>query len=173
MRLASLVGAILFASLSATASAGPADDMVTIPGGRFVMGDPAGDENEAPRTVSVSPFRIMRHEVTVDQYAAYVAASDRTTDPERKGDVRKAGEWVRDIFTGCGIKAELLDGNTVLGCPHRHGLHQMPVGAADVEEVAVTRHRRRDHSPRSLPAVGVASEPRLAPDVGVGEVGRF
>lgn len=32
-----------------------------------------------------------------------------STDPARKGDVRKAGEWVRDLFTGCGIKVELLD----------------------------------------------------------------
>ena len=32
-----------------------------------------------------------------------------STDLERKRDVRKAGEWVRDFMTGCGIKAELID----------------------------------------------------------------
>ena len=36
-----------------------AQTLVDIPGGTFVMGDPKGDVNEAPKTVSVAPFRLM------------------------------------------------------------------------------------------------------------------
>lgn len=32
-----------------------------------------------------------------------------STEPERKGDTRKAGEWVLNLFTQCGIKAEMFD----------------------------------------------------------------
>jgi len=60
--------------------------LVDIPGGTFVMGDAAGDANEAPKTVTVAPFRIMRTEVTNAQFAAFVGASGHRTDPERGGD---------------------------------------------------------------------------------------
>jgi formylglycine-generating enzyme required for sulfatase activity len=48
-----------------------AQTLVDIPGGTFVMGDPKGDVNEAPKTVSVAPFRLMRLEVTNDQFIAF------------------------------------------------------------------------------------------------------
>lgn len=32
-----------------------------------------------------------------------------STDPARKGDTRKAGEWVLNLLKGCGIKAELVE----------------------------------------------------------------
>lgn len=83
MRLATAT--LLVWLIPIVASAGPADDMVSIPGGRFVMGDPTGDDNEKPQTVTVAPFRIMRHEVTVARYAAYAAASGAKSDPERTG----------------------------------------------------------------------------------------
>ena len=47
------------------------------------MGDKEGDANEAPRTVSVGPFRIMRQEVTNVQFAEFVAATGHVTDIER------------------------------------------------------------------------------------------
>lgn len=60
-------------------------EMITIPGGGFVMGDASGDANEAPRRVTVAPFGIMRHEVTNGQFAAFIAATGHRTDAERRG----------------------------------------------------------------------------------------
>ncbi len=67
------------------AGAEPAVDLVPVPGGAFVMGDAAGEPDEAPRTVRVAPFRIMRHEVTNAEFTAFVAASGRVTDAEASG----------------------------------------------------------------------------------------
>ncbi len=60
-------------------------EFVTIPGGRFVMGDGEGEPDETPKAVDVAAFRLMRLEVTNQQFAAFVAASGHVTDPERKG----------------------------------------------------------------------------------------
>jgi Sulfatase-modifying factor enzyme 1 len=49
------------------------------------MGDPEGEPDEAPREVDIAPFRMMRHEVTNQQFAAFVAASGHVTDPDRTG----------------------------------------------------------------------------------------
>ena len=62
-----------------------AGDLVDIPGGRFVMGDSEGDANEAPRPVTVAPFRIARHEVTNTEFEAFIAATGHMSDPERTG----------------------------------------------------------------------------------------
>ena len=56
-----------------------------VPGGRFVMGDAAGDANEAPRQRTVGHFRLMRYEVTNRQFAAFVAATGHRTDAETSG----------------------------------------------------------------------------------------
>ena len=60
-------------------------DLVNVPGGIYVMGDPGGDANEAPRRVKVDPFRIMRKEVTNREFARFVAETGHVTDPERRG----------------------------------------------------------------------------------------
>jgi formylglycine-generating enzyme required for sulfatase activity len=78
--LIAAAGSILVSIPTATAG-----DMIDIPGGRFVMGDAAGDANEVPRTVSVEPFRIGRLEVTNAEYAAFVAATGHASDAERSG----------------------------------------------------------------------------------------
>jgi len=70
---------------AALARPAPAAELVDIPGGTFVMGDPKGEPDEAPRRVSVAPFRIMRHEVTNRQFAAFVHATGHRTDPQRAG----------------------------------------------------------------------------------------
>ena len=49
------------------------------------MGDAEGEPDEAPSELEVAPFRMMRHEVTNQQFAAFVAASGHVTDPERRG----------------------------------------------------------------------------------------
>lgn len=66
-------------------AAGPAADLVPIPGGRFTIGDADGEPDERPREVSVGPFGIMRHEVTNREFAEFIAASGHVTDPERSG----------------------------------------------------------------------------------------
>lgn len=81
----SLVSALCLALLSAPAVADPGADLVAIPGGDFVMGDAQGEPDEAPKAVTVAPFRLMRHEVTNAQWRAFAAASNHTSDPERKG----------------------------------------------------------------------------------------
>lgn len=32
-----------------------------------------------------------------------------STDPDRKGDVRRCAEWVHNFFTGCGVKADIVE----------------------------------------------------------------
>ena len=63
-------------------AAGGEQAFVDIPGGSFVKGDAAGEPDEAPRTVFVKPFRLMRFEVTNRQFAAFVAATGHVTDAE-------------------------------------------------------------------------------------------
>ncbi len=73
----------------------PAFDLVEIPGGAFVMGDGSGEPDEAPTTVRVVSFRIMRHEVTNAQFAAFVSATGWTTDVEAAGvGYLWSGRWV-------------------------------------------------------------------------------
>lgn len=67
-----------------------------IPGGTFMMGDATGEPDEAPRKVTVKPFRIMKLEVTVRQFAAFAAASGHITDSEKSGSGYVCdGRWRR------------------------------------------------------------------------------
>ncbi len=90
-------GLVLLPIASAGAETPAADlDLIAVAGGRFVMGDAEGDDNEAPRAVEVAPFRLMRHEVTNAQFARFVVASGHATDPERSGfGYVWAGRWGR------------------------------------------------------------------------------
>lgn len=74
-----------FVAAAPGAAGAPNDDLVTVPTGVFVMGDPEGEADEVPRKVRVGAFRIMRHEVTNEQYAAFVAATGYRTDAEKAG----------------------------------------------------------------------------------------
>lgn len=80
---AGLIGVLLWSAVAA--AAGPGDDLVPVPGGRFVMGDAAGEPDEAPHLARVAPFRLMRHEVTNAMFADFVALSGHRTDAERRG----------------------------------------------------------------------------------------
>ena len=85
---AGLIGVLLVGGLAwpaIAAAVGPRDDLAPVPGGRFVMGDAMGEPDEAPRSVVVAPFRLMRHEVTNAMFARFVAASGHRTDAERSG----------------------------------------------------------------------------------------
>jgi formylglycine-generating enzyme required for sulfatase activity len=79
---AGLLTSMVFASADVMAQGG--FDLVPLPGGPFAMGDPEGEPDEALGEVEVAPFRMMRHEVTNQQFAAFVTASGHITDPERE-----------------------------------------------------------------------------------------
>jgi sulfatase modifying factor 1 len=58
---------------------------LTIPGGGFVMGaDPFYPEEGPPKRVFVSSFRLLAHEVTNSEFAAFVKATGYVTEAERK-----------------------------------------------------------------------------------------
>ena len=77
---------VLAATLAAPALArGLEVELLDIPGGRFVMGDARGEADEAPRSVTLAPFRLMRFEVTNRQYAEFVAATGHRPRLERPG----------------------------------------------------------------------------------------
>ncbi len=74
------------------------DNMVSIQGGSFEMGDTFGDggSDEKPaHTVTLSDFEIGRYELTVEEFSRFVEASGYKTDAE-KGDgsyIYENGGW--------------------------------------------------------------------------------
>jgi formylglycine-generating enzyme required for sulfatase activity len=83
-----LPGAVLVLSLALArlaAADAPAFDLVAVPEAVFSMGPRAAVDGQERQRVRVEAFRLMRREVTNAQFAAFVAASDHLTDPERKG----------------------------------------------------------------------------------------
>lgn len=70
---------------ASAALATSAQEIITVPGGTYLMGDAKGDANEKPRTVSIKTFAMDRHEVTNAQFSAFVKATAHVTDPERSG----------------------------------------------------------------------------------------
>ncbi|MBX7244769.1 MAG: formylglycine-generating enzyme family protein [Candidatus Sumerlaeaceae bacterium] len=74
-------------------------DMVLIPGGTFRMGSDHGQEFEKPvHKVTLKPYWIGRHEITVAEYRKFVEATGYMTQTEKAGsskvfDVKK-GDWV-------------------------------------------------------------------------------
>jgi len=72
-------------------------DFVDIPGGTFQMGCSPGDseceDDERPvHTVSIKPFRMGKHEVTVGQFRQFVEATGYRTDAERGGSCGTVGD---------------------------------------------------------------------------------
>ncbi len=75
---------------ASAAAAGVHEGLVDLPGGTFLMGtsDPDGfpADREGPvRPVTVAPFRIDPRAVTVERFAAFVAATGHVTEAERWG----------------------------------------------------------------------------------------
>jgi formylglycine-generating enzyme required for sulfatase activity len=67
-------------------TAGDLGRFIDIPGGGFVLGaDPEYPEEGPPTHVFVSPFRLLAHEVTNGEFAAFVAATGYVTEAERTG----------------------------------------------------------------------------------------
>jgi formylglycine-generating enzyme required for sulfatase activity len=68
------------------ASTPPPPELVTVPAGRFRMGDLAGDgaKDERPvHEVAVRAFALGRHEVTIGEFRRFVVATGYLTDAER------------------------------------------------------------------------------------------
>ncbi len=87
------------------AAASPACDacpeMVSIPGGEFMMGSPAGDsergDNELPqRLMRVKPFALGKTEVTVAQWREFARASGYQTQAERNVGAPGCMTWEPD-----------------------------------------------------------------------------
>ena len=67
--------------------------MTPLPGGTFIMGDPAGTPDEIPKAATVGAFSLMRLEVTNRQFSDFVAATGHRTDAEKSGG---GHVWDRD-----------------------------------------------------------------------------
>ena len=73
----------------------PFMEMVRIPGGTFEMGSTEGEGDEKPtHTVTVNSFMMGKYEVTVGQFAQFVAESNHKTDAEKQGS---SWYWNPDI----------------------------------------------------------------------------
>jgi formylglycine-generating enzyme required for sulfatase activity len=88
-------------------AADPATQLLDVPGGTFLLGDANGEPDERPREVTIAAFRLMHTEVTVAQFAAFVAATKHVTDPEREG---RGHVWAR--HDGRRWEWRVLDGVT-------------------------------------------------------------
>jgi sulfatase modifying factor 1 len=80
-----LFGLVLAALPAMAEDLPPGIELVDVPGGRYIVGDPSGEPDEMVRKVELRPFRMMRREVTNEQFAAFVRASSHVTAPEDRG----------------------------------------------------------------------------------------
>ncbi len=67
-------------------------EWISVSGDSFIMGDAAGDDNEAPEQVNVDDFHIMKYEVTNQQFKAFIASSGYKPDTIRNG---RAFVWTK------------------------------------------------------------------------------
>jgi formylglycine-generating enzyme required for sulfatase activity len=87
----------LFFSLHLNAQK-PAIEWVNIPAGTFMMGspetEPGRDRDEIPHEVTLSPFKMSRYEVTLEQFKSFVDATGYLTDAEKEtGGIRGSVLW--------------------------------------------------------------------------------
>lgn len=117
--------------ITAAAAARPAEDMVTVPGGRYHLGSEGGHgRSGAPRrTLELAPFLVDRHEVTNRQFARFVAATGYRTTAERAG-----GGWI--------YRGGARDWQYVPGADWRHplGPQSAIAGGEDYPVVLVSWH---------------------------------
>lgn len=94
------------------------DDVVTIPGGPFVMGSDHGDRHEAPRRVErVAAYAIDRHETTNRQFQRFVQSTGWRTVAEGEGTStiyqdggyhnRVAATWWRPTGAGSSLRGKM------------------------------------------------------------------
>jgi len=82
-----LLGVLVTSAALACADVRAQSELALVPlqGGWFLVGDPEGEPDEVTREVVLAPFAMMRHEVTNQEFAAFIAATGHVTDPERSG----------------------------------------------------------------------------------------
>jgi formylglycine-generating enzyme required for sulfatase activity len=98
----------------AAAPPAPIPGMVLLPGGEFFMGTDGGNPAESPRhAVVVRPFYIDKTDVTVAEFARFIAATGHQTEDETKGN----GE----VFDLDHAKWEVPNGVT-WRCPDKPGV---------------------------------------------------
>jgi formylglycine-generating enzyme len=80
-------------------------DMIVIPAGTAVLGAAADDKYRSPdelperRFALRQSFAVSRYEITLDQYEAFVRATNRTVGGDCLTDRRKHGDWQYDSAT--------------------------------------------------------------------------
>jgi len=88
--LAGLIAALTFVGVADAQPVGATfrdcavcPDMVVVPAGTIVLGSATGPAREQPMTEIAfpSPFAVGKHEITVAEFAAFVAATDFAPDP--------------------------------------------------------------------------------------------
>ncbi|KCZ58343.1 formylglycine-generating enzyme family protein [Hyphomonas chukchiensis] len=82
---------------------------VAIPGGSFTKGDSPVYSEEAPTlALHVAPFALQAHEVTNDQFAAFVSATGYVTDAEKSAATGgpEAGSAVFDLPEGSAARID-------------------------------------------------------------------
>jgi rhamnose transport system permease protein len=73
----------------------PVEDMVEIPAGPFTFGNDDTEPNEGPaQTIDLPAYQIDRFEVTNDDFALFVAATDYQTEAERNGAKKTWHDYV-------------------------------------------------------------------------------
>jgi formylglycine-generating enzyme required for sulfatase activity len=77
----------------------PPAGMVHVPGGTFLMGGNSDPFERPPHEVTVAAFFIDQHEVTCEEYAAFVRASNHRPPPSWSGGSFPQG-WARLPVTG-------------------------------------------------------------------------
>jgi formylglycine-generating enzyme len=85
-----------------SSTASPTKDMVSLPGGTFAMGSNEMYPEEAPvREVTVGPFAIDRHPVTIRDFRRFVTQTGYVTAAERApGPVRRRGAAPKLLVPG-------------------------------------------------------------------------
>lgn len=79
--------------------------MVEVPAGTAILGtaitDPFRNADEMPERTFVvrEPFAVSRHEITRDQYEAFVHATNRAVHGDCLTDRKRRGDWVIDAST--------------------------------------------------------------------------
>lgn len=75
------------------------ENMVYVAGGTFSMGSISGEDDEKPvHTVTISPFYMARHEVTVEEFRAFVQDTGYRTTAETAGGgvIWTGSEWEQE-----------------------------------------------------------------------------
>jgi sulfatase modifying factor 1 len=82
---------------------------VSVPGGSFIKGaNPVYNEEAPTLALHVAPFALQAHEVTNDQFAAFVSATSYVTDAETSVAIGgpQAGSAVFDLPEGSGARID-------------------------------------------------------------------